>query len=101
MAHAIWTRKILAVIYANVCMDSLVNSVNTVNINLWFRNYDFLNLYEANKLVGLHVCDMKNPCTNGGKCMKVYYQNESSLEEIESNEYTCKCATDFTGINCE
>jgi hypothetical protein len=51
--------------------------------------------------IGLHICDMKNPCFNGGKCMKVYYQNESSLEEIESNEYTCKCADGFTGPHCE
>ena len=33
--------------------------------------------------------------------MKVYYQNESSLEEIESNEYTCKCADGFTGAQCQ
>lgn len=49
----------------------------------------------------IHVCDMKNPCFNDGKCMKIYLQNDSSLEEIESNEYVCKCKPDYTGLHCE
>lgn len=51
----------------------------------------------------MHICDIKNPCLNSGKCTRVvHHLNNTSGEEYDdSNDYRCLCDTDHTGHNCE
>lgn len=50
----------------------------------------------------MHICDVKNPCLNNGKCNKVDHQSHSSTEEYDnSNDYTCTCNSEHSGVNCE